>query len=195
MREGCTALSERAFGLDWPVADSSATVYAHCLSSGCPWLHAMRRAHSSGWRSSRHCESTATNTSLVQQLYGCPSPIPGRGSWAIDRPQKAPNPIRKLRLILPPPTSLISIKLQVPEPATRKPTDGEFYTRDATGALKPNPTFLKQHFFREGRLTEDQALSILEDATSLLRKEPNMVQVKSPVTSMSLLLIPSYTSQ
>lgn len=74
--------------------------------------------------------------------------------------------------------------LQVPEPVKFKPTDDEFYTKDDLGTLKPNPMFLKEHFFKEGRLTEAQALRILEEATELLKTEPNMVTVTSPVTSM-----------
>jgi serine/threonine-protein phosphatase 2B catalytic subunit len=55
--------------------------------------------------------------------------------------------------------------------------------QDNDGVLKPNPTFLKEHFFREGRLTEEQALFILERTTEVLQREPNLVDVKSPVTS------------
>ncbi len=76
----------------------------------------------------------------------------------------------------------------MPPPATTKPTDAEFFTRDAIGGLKPNPPFLKQHFFREGRLTEEQALFILEQATELLRTEENVVNVQSPVTSDLLFI-------
>lgn len=77
-------------------------------------------------------------------------------------------------------------RLQVPEPAVHKPTDTEFYLTDEHGVTKPNPTFLKEHFYREGRLTESQALFILERATEVLSREPNMVTVKSPVTSKLL---------
>ncbi|KAG6889554.1 hypothetical protein C0995_016681 [Termitomyces sp. Mi166 len=69
----------------------------------------------------------------------------------------------------------------VPLPAANKPTDAEFF-RVAGGERKANPFFLKDHFFREGRLTEEQALFIVERATELLSKEPNLVDVKSPVT-------------
>lgn len=71
----------------------------------------------------------------------------------------------------------------VPEPAWKKPTDRELFTpHPTTSELLPNPSFLKQHFFREGRLTEPQALSILEKATDRLAREPNLVDVASPVT-------------
>ncbi|KAF4566089.1 hypothetical protein EYR40_002095 [Pleurotus pulmonarius] len=70
----------------------------------------------------------------------------------------------------------------VPEPAARTPSEDEFFAIDDTGDRKPNPTFLKQHFFREGRLTDEQALYILQRTTHVLSKEANMVHVKSPVT-------------
>lgn len=56
---------------------------------------------------------------------------------------------------------------------------------DNRGVSKPNAEFLKHHFLREGRLTESQALYILEQATGLLASQPNLVDVESPVTSES----------
>jgi hypothetical protein len=73
--------------------------------------------------------------------------------------------------------------LKVIQPARNKPTDDEFFTYDLAGEKKPDHEFLKSHFFCEGRLTEDQALYILEHATKIFSTEPNMVPVKSPVTS------------
>ncbi|CAK5274293.1 unnamed protein product, partial [Mycena citricolor] len=70
----------------------------------------------------------------------------------------------------------------VPEPATQRLSDAEFFAHDEFGGTKPNARVLRDHFFREGRLTEDHALYILEHATTLLRKEPNMVEVQGPVT-------------
>ncbi|RDB30000.1 Serine/threonine-protein phosphatase 2B catalytic subunit [Hypsizygus marmoreus] len=70
----------------------------------------------------------------------------------------------------------------VPQPAANKPTEAEFFLKDSHGDRKPNPAFLKEHFFHEGRLTELQALFILEHATEMLTREPNLVNVKSPVT-------------
>ncbi|KNZ76531.1 Serine/threonine-protein phosphatase 2B catalytic subunit [Termitomyces sp. J132] len=67
-------------------------------------------------------------------------------------------------------------------PAANKPTDAEFFRINNQGKRMPNPFFLKDHFFREGRLTEEQALFIVEHAKELLSSEPNMVDVKSPVT-------------
>ncbi|KAF9044331.1 serine/threonine-protein phosphatase 2B catalytic subunit [Panaeolus papilionaceus] len=69
----------------------------------------------------------------------------------------------------------------VPPPAANKPRDDEFFLL-VDGQRKPNHSFLKQHFFNEGRLTETQALWILEQATNILSRETNMMNVKSPVT-------------
>jgi hypothetical protein len=49
--------------------------------------------------------------------------------------------------------------------------------------MLPNAKFLEQHFFHEGRLTDVQALCILQKATTLLSRESNLVNVDSPVTS------------
>jgi serine/threonine-protein phosphatase 2B catalytic subunit len=61
-------------------------------------------------------------------------------------------------------------------------SDPEFFARDEFGASKPNVRFLRGHFFREGRLTEEHALYILEHATKLLSSEPNMVDINGPIT-------------
>lgn len=55
---------------------------------------------------------------------------------------------------------------------------------DQHGRRKPNADFLREHFIREGRLTETQALAILRQATDVLTPEPNILRVKSPVTGM-----------
>lgn len=55
---------------------------------------------------------------------------------------------------------------------------------DQHGRRKLNADFLREHFIREGRLTETQALTILRQATDLLATEPNVLKVKSPVTGM-----------
>lgn len=49
---------------------------------------------------------------------------------------------------------------QVQAPAMYVPTDDQFWA-DHT-RTKPDIAFLKNHFYREGRLTEEQALYILE---------------------------------
>ncbi|CDZ98432.1 serine threonine protein phosphatase 2b [Phaffia rhodozyma] len=69
---------------------------------------------------------------------------------------------------------------EVQAPATFLPTDSQFYAE--SDPTKPNIAFLKDHLYREGRLTEDQALFILQKGAELLRKEPNLLDVESPVT-------------
>jgi len=68
----------------------------------------------------------------------------------------------------------------VQAPAFHKPTDEQFY--DPHEPNKPNLAFLKQHFCREGRLTEEQALFILTEATKILRSEPNLLEMDAPIT-------------
>ena len=66
------------------------------------------------------------------------------------------------------------------------PTDAQFYS--SIDPTKPDIAFLKNHFYREGRLTEDQALFILEKATEILRSEPNLLEVDAPITGMATSL-------
>lgn len=68
----------------------------------------------------------------------------------------------------------------VQAPAFLKPTDEQFYS--ATDRSKPDIAFLKNHFYREGRLTDDQALFIIRRATEILRQEPNLLEVDAPIT-------------
>ncbi|GMM53759.1 calcineurin catalytic subunit A [Maudiozyma humilis] len=63
--------------------------------------------------------------------------------------------------------------------AKRPPTDAELF--DAVTGL-PNHEFLKEHFRKEGRLTESQALRILKMATNFLTNEPNLLTVPAPIT-------------
>jgi hypothetical protein len=68
----------------------------------------------------------------------------------------------------------------VQAPAFRKPTQEEFLSpQDRT---KPNLQFLKQHFYREGRLSEDQALWIIRKGTEILKSEPNLLEMDAPIT-------------
>ncbi|KAG1887673.1 Metallo-dependent phosphatase-like protein [Suillus subluteus] len=68
----------------------------------------------------------------------------------------------------------------VQAPAMGVPTDAQFFSRQ--DPTKPDVAFLKNHFYREGRVTEDQAIWILDKATALLRAEPNVLQVDAPIT-------------
>lgn len=66
-----------------------------------------------------------------------------------------------------------------------KPSPEQFFNRGGQDQTKPDIAFLKNHFYREGRLTEEQALWILEKGTELLRKEPNVLSVDAPITGTS----------
>lgn len=61
-----------------------------------------------------------------------------------------------------------------------KPTDEQFFEDDTH--QKPDINFLKSHFYREGRLTDEQALWILKTGTELLRAEPNLLEMDAPIT-------------
>ncbi|TDL24459.1 Metallo-dependent phosphatase [Rickenella mellea] len=69
---------------------------------------------------------------------------------------------------------------EVQAPAMSVPTNAQFFSRD--DPTKPDIAFLKNHFYREGRVTEEQALYILEKGTELLRAEPNLLEVDAPIT-------------
>jgi serine/threonine-protein phosphatase 2B catalytic subunit len=60
------------------------------------------------------------------------------------------------------------------------PTDQQFFSPQDPS--KPNLQFLKQHFYREGRLTEEQALYIIEEGTKVLKQEPNLLEMDAPIT-------------
>jgi serine/threonine-protein phosphatase 2B catalytic subunit len=87
----------------------------------------------------------------------------------------------------------VILYIQVPEPIGWRPTDDQLFIREygppGDQHMVPNVEFMKQHFFREGRLTEKQALGILSRVTSILSREPNLVNVGSPVTSEFVLLL------
>ncbi|KAI9668993.1 MAG: 3',5'-cyclic-nucleotide phosphodiesterase (PDEase) (3':5'-CNP) [Caeruleum heppii] len=68
----------------------------------------------------------------------------------------------------------------VQAPAFLPPTPQNFYSPQDQS--KPNLQYLKQHFYREGRLTEEQALWIIETGTEILRSEPNLLEMDAPIT-------------
>ncbi|KAJ7097133.1 Metallo-dependent phosphatase-like protein [Mycena belliarum] len=68
----------------------------------------------------------------------------------------------------------------VQAPAPQVPTEAQFFA--ASDPTKPDIAFLKNHFYREGRLSEEQALYIIDKATEILRAEPNMLALEGPVT-------------
>lgn len=65
-------------------------------------------------------------------------------------------------------------------PVMTIPTDDEFFSKTEAG--KPDVEFLKDHFFRQGRIKEEHALYIIEKATEVLHTEPNLLYVDAPVT-------------
>lgn len=67
------------------------------------------------------------------------------------------------------------------------PTDDQFWS--SSDPTKPDVAFLKNHFYREGRVTEEQALYIIEKGTELLRAEPNLLDVDAPITGMPCLIL------
>lgn len=62
----------------------------------------------------------------------------------------------------------------------RPPTDEQFFSKE--DPAKPDLAFLKQHFYREGRLTEEQALYIINEGTKVLSQEPNLLEMDAPIT-------------
>ena len=69
---------------------------------------------------------------------------------------------------------------EVQAPATHPPSDDQFWSpHDRT---KPNLQFLKQHLYREGRVTHEQAMWIIQKGTELLESEPNLLEMDAPIT-------------
>lgn len=50
---------------------------------------------------------------------------------------------------------------------------------------KPNAAKLKKWFRKEGRLHKDDILAIVSEASAILRNEPNLLSVSSPITGTS----------
>ncbi|KAJ7794655.1 serine/threonine-protein phosphatase 2B catalytic subunit A1 [Mycena olivaceomarginata] len=68
----------------------------------------------------------------------------------------------------------------VQAPSPNIPTDSQFFS--SADQSKPDIAFLKNHFYREGRLSEEQALWILARGSEMLRREPNVLNVDAPIT-------------
>ncbi|KAI7898706.1 serine/threonine-protein phosphatase 2B catalytic subunit A1 [Cokeromyces recurvatus] len=69
---------------------------------------------------------------------------------------------------------------EIEPPAFKKPIDEELWSKERPGL--PDLGFLREHLRREGRLTEEQALQILNATKTLLRKEPNLLRIPAPIT-------------
>lgn len=69
---------------------------------------------------------------------------------------------------------------EVDPPAFHKPTDDELWSKERPGL--PDLAFLREHLRREGRLTDKQALCILNSTKNMLSKEPNLLRIPAPIT-------------
>ncbi|KAJ2391678.1 3',5'-cyclic-nucleotide phosphodiesterase (PDEase) (3':5'-CNP) [Coemansia sp. RSA 2603] len=68
----------------------------------------------------------------------------------------------------------------VAEPTTLIPSHSEVFEDD--DETRPQCSFLREHFFREGRLREQDALAIIQHATQMLRAEETLLTIDAPVT-------------
>lgn len=73
-----------------------------------------------------------------------------------------------------------AIPPEVQAPALNIPSDELFWSPDDPS--KPNLQFLKQHFYREGRLSDEQALWIIRAGTQILKSEANLLEMDAPIT-------------
>lgn len=62
-------------------------------------------------------------------------------------------------------------------PPTNRPTPGEVFSDGG----KPNIKMLKNHLSKEGRLSGTAAEKLVLDATTMLRNEPNVLSVDTPI--------------
>ena len=60
--------------------------------------------------------------------------------------------------------------------------DRDFYAQIGDQVL-PNIGFLRKHFFREGKLTEQQIFFILSEVMEIFKAEPNVLRLQAPITS------------
>jgi serine/threonine-protein phosphatase 2B catalytic subunit len=76
--------------------------------------------------------------------------------------------------------AITETRIEVQAPAMQPPSAAQFWSPHDMS--KPNLPFLKQHFCREGRLTEEQALWIIQSGSEILRSEPNLLEMDAPIT-------------
>ena len=70
------------------------------------------------------------------------------------------------------------IMKDVPYPATNRLSVNETFDEHNL----PRIEIIREHFYNEGRLSEEAAKKIIITAKALLHKEPNLLHIKSPVT-------------
>jgi hypothetical protein len=62
--------------------------------------------------------------------------------------------------------------------------DEDLFPKDPeTGKESIDIPRLRDHFFEEGKLHDEQVLKIISMGSALLRPEPNLIEVAAPVTS------------
>ena len=83
------------------------------------------------------------------------------------------GPFRSISRVL----SAMCYTLAVEPPASHRLTVAEVF---ANGL--PNDTLLRNHFAKEGRVTEECALRIIAEASKILRAEDTLIKVPAPVT-------------
>lgn len=88
----------------------------------------------------------------------------GRG--APPKPQKPQRPIFNQRMVP-----------SVPMPPSEKLTKEQIFDKDG----KPNPKLLRDHFLKEGKITHDAAMAILEKVGPIYRKEPNLLELEATI--------------
>ncbi|KAG2217676.1 hypothetical protein INT45_006185 [Circinella minor] len=69
---------------------------------------------------------------------------------------------------------------EVPAPAVGVPSQDKFWSSERPGY--PNLQFLKEHFYHEGRLSEEQAIYIINKGTEIFKQEPNLLHLAAPIT-------------
>ena len=84
-------------------------------------------------------------------------------------------------------TSPTSLKTEIetvgrPVSSVTPPASKRLTIEDVYVDGKPNAALLKDHFFHEGRVSEEVALRILNDAKEILKKEDNLLHLDAPLT-------------
>jgi len=140
-----------------------------------PLPHTAAHAHPSPKRSPMQIPQEPHHRPTAPGPRPAPVPIEGLATKAEALVhQYAPDPAEYRKRIV-----------QVRAPERNKPEDSEFLRR-VGGKVKPDVVFLRRHFHGEGKLSESQAIWILEKAAEIFQAEPNVLDVEAPVTSKSL---------
>lgn len=70
------------------------------------------------------------------------------------------------------------------DPPPAHPLDDDILFPDKSGKKRSPPDWkaLKEHMSKEGRISKESCHQILNDTLSMLKKEPNLLKLKDPVT-------------